>query len=46
MPNFMAFALGQRLRPLGLVQLYEHNFDSGYGADYAPSLQFPSSKGE
>ena len=46
MPNFMAFALGQRLRPLGLVQLYEHKFDSGYGADYAPSLQFPSSKGE
>lgn len=46
MPNFMAFALGQRLRPLGFVQLYEHNFDSGYGADYAPSLQFPPSKGE
>lgn len=46
MPNFMAFALGQRLRPLGLVQLYEHNFESGYGADYAPSLQLPPSKGE
>ena len=46
MPNFMAFVLGQRLRPLGLVQLYEHNFDSGYGADYAPSLQLPPSKGE
>ncbi len=46
MPNFMAFALGQRLRPLGHVQLYEHNFDSGYGADYVPSLQLPPSKGE
>ena len=46
MPNFMAFALGQRLRSLGAVQLYEHNLDSGYGADYAPSIQLPPLKGE
>lgn len=45
MPNFMAFALGQRLRTLGRVQLYEHNFESGYGADYMPSLQLPPKKG-
>ena len=45
MPNFMAFALGQRLKPLGTIQLYEHNFESGYGSDYMPSLQLPPKKG-
>lgn len=45
MPNFMTFALGQRLRPLGCVQLYEHNLESGDGADYMPSLQLPPMKG-
>lgn len=46
MPNYMAFALGQRLRPLGRVQLYEHNFDSGCGSDYIPSLQIHQNLGE
>lgn len=46
MPVFMSFALGQRIRPLGRVQLYEHNLDSGYGPDYVPSLHLPPKKGE
>ena len=45
MPAFMVFMLGQRIVSMGAVQLYEHDFDSGLGAAYSPSLAFPLKKG-
>lgn len=45
MPAFMVFMIGQRIVSMGAVQLYEHDFDSGLGAAYSPSLTFPLKKG-
>ena len=45
MPAFMVFMLGQRIVSMGAVQLYEHDFDSGLGTAYSPSLAFPLKKG-
>lgn len=41
-PNAFTFSLGRIARSLGRVLLYEHDFDSGAPAAYAPSLMFPS----
>lgn len=44
-PAFMVFMLGQKLRTLGMVQLYEHDLESGVASAYKPSLIFPLKKG-
>lgn len=37
-PNAIAFFLGRLLRPLGNIQLYEHNFDGTLATTYVPSI--------
>lgn len=37
-PNAIAFFLGRLLRPLGNIQLYEHNFDGTLTTTYVPSI--------
>lgn len=45
-PSSMVFMLGQRLRGLGAIQLYEHDFESGLGTSYTPSISLPMKKGK
>ena len=40
-PNFLTFFLGQRLRPLGQVVVYEYDFDGPEPREYHPALRLP-----
>jgi hypothetical protein len=41
-PNGLMFFLGQHARGLGLLVLYEDDFDSGQAGAYQPSIAFPA----
>jgi hypothetical protein len=42
-PNGFMFFLGQQAKTVGILQLYEHNFDNPADNDYRPSLKFSPS---
>ena len=44
-PSSMVFMLGQRMRMLGQVQLYEHDPNAPLGQNYTPSIKLPIAKG-